>query len=177
MQNDALLNKIPRLDAIRKHAERYPDIDPTAVESFLTTVHFAQELLHATGGYLERMNLSPGRFMVMMLLNKEPGRGVSPSEIAECAGVTRATVTGLVDGLARDGFVDREPDPKDRRAMLLRLTPKAQAFLKDMLPGHYRRIARLMSCLTESERTRLRTLLMKIHGCLDAFTAEEAPSL
>ncbi len=38
------------------------------------------------------------------------------------AGVTRATMTGLIDTLERDGLVMREPDPVDRRMMFVQLT-------------------------------------------------------
>jgi DNA-binding MarR family transcriptional regulator len=38
-----------------------------------------------------------------------PG-GLAPHELAKRAGVTRATVTGLLDGLERDGFLSRHCD-------------------------------------------------------------------
>lgn len=41
-----------------------------------------------------------------------------------------STVTGVVDRLARRGLVSREPDPSDRRRVILSLTPEGQATVK-----------------------------------------------
>jgi DNA-binding MarR family transcriptional regulator len=86
----------------------------------------------------------------------------SPAELADAAGVTRATMTGLVDTLERDGLVRRMPDKEDRRMMSVVLTPKARQFLSDMLPGHFQLMAALTSTLSESERQTLVALLNKI---------------
>lgn len=71
-------------------------------------------------------------------------------------------MTGLIDTLERNGFVKREPDPVDRRMMSVRLTAKAEDFLRNFLPDHFRLTARLMSVLSESERATLVRLLTKI---------------
>ena len=86
----------------------------------------------------------------------------TPAELAEAAGVTRATMTGLIDTLERDGFVKREPDPTDRRMMSVRLTTAGEHFLQEFLPGHFQAITSLMSPLTETERKTLVHLLGKI---------------
>jgi DNA-binding MarR family transcriptional regulator len=71
-------------------------------------------------------------------------------------------MTGLIDTLERDGFVKREPDPVDRRMMSVRLTPKAEAFLQGLLPGHFRIHSAIMSALSEAERKVLVRLLAKV---------------
>jgi DNA-binding MarR family transcriptional regulator len=86
----------------------------------------------------------------------------TPAELAEAAGVTRATMTGLIDTLERDGLVTREPDPHDRRMLSVRITPKADAFLRQFLPQHFRVMNALMSTLSENERKTLVRLLAKI---------------
>ena len=83
-------------------------------------------------------------------------------ELADAAGVTRATMTGLIDTLERDGFVKREPDPNDRRMMSVRLTSRGEHFMQDFLPGHFKAIASIMSTLTDSERKTLVQLLSKV---------------
>ena len=71
----------------------------------------------------------------------------SPSEIAEHIGVTRATITGLLDGLERDGFLERRQDSRDRRALTIHLTGKTHRFLDEYLPEQARRINALMADL------------------------------
>jgi DNA-binding MarR family transcriptional regulator len=95
----------------------------------------------------------------------------TPAELAEAAGVTRATMTGLVDTLERDGYVTREPDPEDRRMLSVRLTPKGDKFLQQFLPGHFKVTAAIMSTLTESERKTLVSLLVKVQQQIAALNA------
>jgi DNA-binding MarR family transcriptional regulator len=82
--------------------------------------------------------------------------------LAEHAGVTRATMTGLVDTLERDGLVTRAPDPDDRRMMSVQLTAKGEGRLKEILPDYFARIAALMKPLSENERKTLLRLLLKV---------------
>jgi DNA-binding MarR family transcriptional regulator len=86
----------------------------------------------------------------------------TPAELAEVAGVTRATMTGLVDTLERDGLVNREPDPQDRRMMSVNLTPKGHHLITDVLPNHFKMMGGMMSPLSEAERKVLVRLLAKI---------------
>ncbi|MGV7636851.1 MarR family winged helix-turn-helix transcriptional regulator, partial [Mycobacterium kansasii] len=48
---------------------------------------------------------------------------VSASQLVEHTGLTSGAVTGLVDRLARRGFAVREPDPQDRRRIVVTLAP------------------------------------------------------
>jgi DNA-binding MarR family transcriptional regulator len=49
--------------------------------------------------------------------------GLRPGEIAELSGLSKQTVSDLLGELERSGYVERHPDPGDRRARLVRLTP------------------------------------------------------
>ena len=77
-------------------------------------------------------------------------------------GVTRATITGLVDTLEKDGLVTRAPHHEDRRMLSVALTGKGSALLREILPGHFRRMSWLMATLSEQERVTLVRLLGKV---------------
>ena len=46
--------------------------------------------------------------------------------LSEAVGVTPRTITGLIDALEKDGWVERRPHPTDRRATIIALTPAAE---------------------------------------------------
>lgn len=163
------LKDIPKYEIIQRHADTYSTVDPSALETFLTLVHSSTELINAGSDYLHRIGMSPGRFGVMMILNQTPDTPLSPSELAEKLDVTRATITGLLDGLNREGYIERKQDANDRRSITVNLTPKAFAFFKSFLPGHFDRISRLIEPLSQEERKTLIRLLMKISANLDVF--------
>lgn len=48
------------------------------------------------------------------------GEAISPTELARRAGLHPATVTGILDRLERGGWIARDRDPADRRAVLIR---------------------------------------------------------
>jgi DNA-binding MarR family transcriptional regulator len=47
--------------------------------------------------------------------------------LSDAVGVTPRTVTGLIDALERDGWVERRAHPSDRRATVVALTPAGEA--------------------------------------------------
>ncbi|MEK2606191.1 MarR family winged helix-turn-helix transcriptional regulator [Burkholderia arboris] len=107
--------------------------------------------------------LSEGRFVILFLLDAA-GDGLAPNVLAEQAGVTRATVTGLLDGLEKDALIERTADLKDRRALLIRLTRKGKQLATKIFDQHSRWIGSLFANLTLKEREQLATLLVKISG-------------
>ena len=52
------------------------------------------------------------------------GDGMRLTELASLAGLTKQSVGEIVDDLAKLGYLERYPDPTDRRAKLIRLTEK-----------------------------------------------------
>lgn len=105
--------------------------------------------------------LSEGKFVLLFLLRDLP-EGLAPHELAERAGVTRATITGLLDGLERDGFLVRHGDKEDRRKVSVRLTSKGQAVALDLLNEHSQWIASLFAGLDQRERESLSGLLGQV---------------
>jgi DNA-binding MarR family transcriptional regulator len=52
--------------------------------------------------------------------------GMRPTDLANLAGMTKQSIGEIVDDLAALGYVERIPDPADRRAKLIRLTAKGE---------------------------------------------------
>lgn len=159
-----LFKNLPRYECLLEAAKQYPDLDPSACEVFLHLLHVGDEAFHVVEAHLAEHNISKGRFMVLLLLHRLTNcpQPRTPAELADLSHVTRATMTGLIDTLERDGLVKREPDLTDRRQMSVTLTAKGRALLESILPDHFKRMAVLMAPLTETERKTLVQLLGKI---------------
>jgi DNA-binding MarR family transcriptional regulator len=76
----------------------------------------------------------------------------TPSELAEKAGVSRATMSGLINGLLRDGLVARKDDSQDRRSYSIILTTAGQNKLDEVMPDYYPRIKKIMGAVPEQQR-------------------------
>jgi len=160
-----MLKDLPRYERLLEAAKQYPDLDPSACEVFMNLLRTGDEMFRLMHAHYHGHSISQGRFVVLLLLfDKLAGSSAAhtPAELAEKAGVTRATMTGLIDTLERDGLVHRAPDLDDRRMLSVTLTKKGDEFIKALLPVHFRRITELMSPLNENERKTLVRLLNKI---------------
>jgi MarR family 2-MHQ and catechol resistance regulon transcriptional repressor len=73
--------------------------------------------------------------------------------------VTSGGVTYLVDRLAAKGLITRESFPGDKRSRFAVLTPEGSALIKQIFPGHAKRLAKVLGALTPKEQKRLTGLL------------------
>ena len=108
--------------------------------------------------------------MLLFLLHGQAG-GLPPHELATRAGVTRATVTGLLDGLERDGFVQRQAGQQDRRMITARLTAKGKTTAAKLFKEHAQWIGSLFDGLSPADRAQLSTLLGKVWQGTDSGRA------
>lgn len=84
--------------------------------------------------YRERIapyGLTQAQFFMLIALYEEDG--ALPSRLAEKTHLDRPTVTGLIDRLERDGWVERRMDPGDRRSLRVFLTSKALEHREDLM--------------------------------------------
>ena len=163
-------------EILRKVTQRFPDIDADAVEALTTLQSVAKALSVIMNEPLAEIGLSEGRCFLLFYLWSEDimGNGhPSPSDIAEHLGVTRATITGLLDGLERDGFVERHQDSQDRRALTICMTGKAVEFMNVYAPAQGVVIRKLFAPLSANEKRVLIDLLNKIN--LQSQAALPAP--
>jgi DNA-binding MarR family transcriptional regulator len=147
---------------ILNFAKRYPELDIASIETCLAFLHTTADVYQALDVHFARYGLSRGKFTLLMQLYLADEKGLTPSECAQRADVTKATITGLLDGLERDGLVRRFPDLADRRMLRLQLTDQGRELLSQMLPDHFCRTTDLMANLTDSEKKTLIKLLNKV---------------
>ena len=152
----------PTREALRQFAEQAPGIDITAAEVLLQVLHTAFEIRQEVFDILKKdYNISEGKLMVMIILYQSP-EGIAPSDVAETAGVTRATISAMLRRMIRDNLACSFMDATDGRRKLVALTDAGREYFREILPEHFKREVRLMSKLTEAERETLVRLLKKI---------------
>lgn len=163
------LRDLPTTAVLSKFADRYPEADISAISSFLFLLRVATDLSLALDACLSKHGLLQGRWWVLILLMREENTLSTPSMLADKAGVTRATMTGLIDGLAQSNLVERIFDKDDRRSIQIKLTPSGQAKLDDVMPDYYRRLRLCMQGLNEEQRTQLNHMLALVNDGIPAF--------
>lgn len=156
---------IPPRAILENQAKIIPEINPSSVIAMLRVLEASSEIQHAIFAVLERdYQLSEGKLCVMIILHQGID-GIAPSQLAERAGVTRATISAMLHRMTRDGLTYSFSDANDDgRTKKVCLTEKGRRFMDKVLPGHYMRITKLMGRLSEAEQEKLIGLLKKIVG-------------
>lgn len=162
-----MLKDLPRYECLLEASRVFPALDPSATEVFLHLLRCGDEAFRVVEAHLAQHDITQGRFGVLMALWGNCQRSgcqtpLTPAELAERTGVTRATITGLVDTLERAGLVTRTPHPEDRRMMSVGLTRRGEKLLARIMPEHFRRMAWLMEPLSENDRRVFVRLLTKV---------------
>jgi MarR family 2-MHQ and catechol resistance regulon transcriptional repressor len=78
--------------------------------------------------------------------------------------VSGGNMTVVVDNLEKEGLVERVPSNDDRRAIIVRFTPKGKKIFDDSFVKHAGYLTEIASVLTEQEQEDLARLLKKL-GC------------
>ncbi|GAB7564223.1 hypothetical protein LG202_22620 [Methylobacillus methanolivorans] len=147
-----LIKELPTSESLKKFAGYYPDADIVAIWEFVNILRAASDLSDALDKMLAQHGLLQGRWWVLVLLLREDNLSSSPSELAEKAGVTKATMTGFIDGLENEGLVSRLTDRKDRRKLKIKLTTAGRKKLDEVMPVYYTNVAALMATLSLQHR-------------------------
>jgi DNA-binding MarR family transcriptional regulator len=80
------------------------------------------------------------------------GGPLTVSELASRLGLTLPTVSGVLADLGRAGFVDRHPDPADRRRTIVAIPPGHSALIGKWLDGVASPLARVLDRLDPAEQ-------------------------
>jgi DNA-binding MarR family transcriptional regulator len=150
-----LLKELPTSKSLERFVLRYPDADIAAISDFVNLLRATSDISTALDKLLAKHELLQGRWWVLVLLMRQDDLTSSPTDLAEKAGVTKATMTGFIDGLVREDLVTRVMDDVDRRKLLIKLTDAGQQKLDRVMPAYYKKVSALMSNLSTEQRESL----------------------
>ncbi len=133
--------------------------------------------LARTGLFLEALQreclgahaLTFSEYSVLRLLQRAKSRSLTPSQLAEEVICTTGAMTKLVDRLQRSAFVERKPNPSDRRAVLLEITRAGRAAADEAAETY--RIGR-ERVLTELGKDEAELIHIQLTRLLEAFESE-----
>lgn len=120
----------------------------------------SRRLNKTTKESISSYGLTTSQFFMLIALYEE--NGILISKLAKKVALDKATLTGIIDRLERDGLVERRDDPKDRRAIRVYLTPKAEAIKEELLDIYHKNNRRFLSVLSPDERIVFERVVKKL---------------
>ncbi|RZU16150.1 DNA-binding MarR family transcriptional regulator [Kribbella rubisoli] len=106
-------------------------------------------------------SVTHGQFRVLRTLDRAD-RALRLSELAAQLGIVPRSATSVVDDLEAAGLVERQPDPHDRRATLVDLTPNGRQILNTLREKRRDVMVSQLSRLTPEEQQVLAHLLQRL---------------
>ena len=140
----------------RDFATENRSADPTATELILNLLVTAALLEGKLERILREHNLTVGSFNALEVTAGDP-EPLTPSEVARrmTIPVTTATMTGILDTLERNGYVERRRHPTDRRRVHLHLTAEGRRVRDEVVPSVFQQHETWTAPLTKAERVEL----------------------
>ena len=83
-------------------------------------------------------------------------------ELSKKTFLTAGNMTFIVDGLEKSGLVERVLTQDDRRAVMVRLTPKGKSIYTEAVGGHSKYLSKMAAILTDEEQEELARILKKL---------------
>lgn len=140
-----------------------PDLDLGPMEVLSRVSRLSHHLDRARRQAFAEHHLESWEFDVLAALRRAGAPyELSPGRLLRETLVTSGTMTNRVDRLVARGFVSRLPDPRDRRGVLVRLTPDGRSTVDGALAGLLAREQDLLAALKPAERDRLAGLLRRL---------------
>lgn len=99
---------------------------------------------------------------------------VRSADLAAWFGFAPRTVTEAIDNLEREGFVQRQNDPRDRRAKLIVLTEAGRLVVSAAESAKREFAASVFGALDEAERETIVALIGKLNQRLGDLEARQA---
>lgn len=112
------------------------------------------------------------RFDYLAQLHRHP-EGLRMKMLSQYLMVTGGNVTGLTDQLMAEGWVQREEDPEDRRALVVRLTPAGVQHFRKMAAEHEQWLNDMFAGLGLAEQDELYRILGHLRAVLAQHEREK----
>ena len=141
-------------------AANAPKETPSAVEVVGTLMRLLHAIRRGQRMRFGERDLSGPRSR--MLVAVAEARPVRMGDLAGRLGLTARTITTLVDALEQEGLIARQPDPTDRRATLIDLTPGGCRYYDQVSVGLAELAEQIVGPLSAEERRRLLDLLSRL---------------
>jgi len=100
-----------------------------------------------------QFGISRAQWVVLVRLDRS--EGLKQSELADILDLQPISLTRLLDRLAENGLIERRPDPNDRRANRLYLTPAARPLLEQLGELGHEMMSEVLDGIDKQTRERL----------------------
>ncbi len=119
----------------------------------------------------QKEGLSTAEFLVLWKMHRKGSCRVL--ELAGEIGLPPSTLTGILDRLTAGGWLERETDPEDRRAVVMKITQKLRQLVRHFSQASGRSLEKVFKQLPPELMERLTADLTAVFNCLEREETQE----
>ncbi|MBV9174973.1 MAG: MarR family transcriptional regulator [Chloroflexi bacterium] len=131
--------------------------EPLAAQLSKLLGKVGRALRYRTRATQDALGVTGSEAELLRLLGRRPGLPVQAA--AAELGIASNSVSTLVKQLGREGLVDRGSDPLDGRVAVLKLTPQAEAWVKEVGSAREEALTRALAQLSPDDTSKLERAL------------------
>lgn len=145
-----------------------PDLELEAMALFGRVHRVSQKISARNHAAFAEFGIGRNEFDVLASIRRSGDPfTLSPKEISASLMLTSGGLTGRLDKLEAAGFVERLPDPNDRRGLKIRLTEAGREAVEGAVRAELVLLEEALAALDAKERKEFSALLRKLHGALE----------
>ncbi|MGI6619900.1 MAG: MarR family winged helix-turn-helix transcriptional regulator [Bacillota bacterium] len=115
---------------------------------------------------LSDFDITTPQFLALVVLKDKPG--ITMGELCERLYLACSTATDLIDRMEKNGYLERNRDPDDRRVIRLSITEKGQNIIDQVINARRRYVDSILKQLTQEEIDQLERSLEKLDALMVA---------
>jgi DNA-binding MarR family transcriptional regulator len=139
-----------------------PDLDPAALGLVGRVIVLAEHLQRSVEEALAEHRLTLGQFDILATLRRHgPKGGLTPTALLRSVVLSSGGMTSRLDKLEASGLIERQPDPTDRRGVVVSLTAKGKKVIDAATATRFREAEQSLPPLSADQREVLADLLRR----------------
>ena len=115
---------------------------------------------------LSDFEITTPQFLALVVLKDKPG--ITMGELRERLFLACSTATDLIDRMEKNGYLERNRDPEDRRVIRLSITGKGKDIISQVINARRRYVESILAQLTQEEIDQLERSLEKLDALMVA---------
>ena len=119
----------------------------------------------------QRFGLTGGKWKVIIVLSIE--EGITQKHLADMAFVEAPTLVPVIDKMEKEGYLTRQPDPKDRRNNLIFMTEKSKGIVDPIIDCILEIRDMALNKISEEEMEKAKKVLQQITANTEEFIRTE----
>ena len=128
----------------------------------MAVVRTAESFKRVVSSLFRQYDLSFPQYNILRVLDASEGGQTRITEVGRIMLVSGANMTGLAKRLEKNGFIQRNSDPRDERVTLLQITDKGKSVLKEIETTHDDLLENMLQGFSEEDRKTVYNLVRRL---------------